>query len=402
MLQDRHTLEKALQNKIVDISQDLIGRRNAVTKREVINELYERYNIPFDISSDIFSFRKSLSEVSILILFALTDIILNKSLKHYFTQTEIDTYKTAKYEYDKPINTITFRMLPVNDDQWIGVTDVKTMMKLRDHQMIHYNGDTQRALQQVIRHGNVIMQPHLYMRAVTSISELYDKNEFIPNTLTLNLPEYAEYSYNERTCELTISTSHFDITDGYHRYVAMGYEYDNKKDFNYPTELRITKFSTVRAQGFIWQEDQKTKLKVIDSNYLNPSDYGNMIVRRLDEDSNLRGKINNKDGVIDAPYLAECINKIWKPKSNKEVVDFTKDIRTLLNKFTEDNTEYIDKKWSNLEIISIFYAFYRGLNTHQTEDYIVRCNDMDFEVSRKVKKKDIDTLAKVVKRYVQQ
>lgn len=403
MLKDRHTLETMLQNKIVDISQDIVGKGVAVTKKEIINKLYEKYNIPFDLSSDLLSFRKDLSEASVLIIFALTDVLLSdKLLRSYFTQIEIDTLGNTKYETEKPITTMTFKMIQVVEDQWIGVSDARTLMKLRDRQMIHYNADTQRALKKVIRHGNIIMVPYLNMGAVSDIADLYDKNEFIPNTITLNLPEYAEYSYDSRSCELTVDTDYFDITDGYHRYVAMGYEYDNKKDFNYPTELRITVFPTVRAQGFAWQEDHKTKMKVIDSKYLNPSDYGNRIVRRLDEDSNLRGKINNKDGFIYAPFLAECVNKIWKPKSNKEVVDYTKDIRTLLNRFTEDHVEYLEKKWNKFETLVIFYSFYRQLTSDQTIDFInhVDVTNCDINATQTVRKRHLEELEKVVKRYV--
>lgn len=135
MLKDRHTLETMLQNKIVDISQDIVGKGVAVTKKEIINKLYEKYNIPFDLSSDLLSFRKDLSEASVLIIFALTDVLLSdKLLRSYFTQIEIDTLGNTKYETEKPITTMTFKMIQVAEDQWIGVSDAKTLMKLRDRQ----------------------------------------------------------------------------------------------------------------------------------------------------------------------------------------------------------------------------------------------------------------------------
>lgn len=402
MLQDRRVLEKSLENKMVVIAQDKTPN-GLEYKKEIIKEMYDKYGVPIDLTSDILSFRKALSEVELLVVFALTDVIQSGSLSTYFAQSEIDLYRNEKYDSGKIIDTVTFKMIQVADDQWIGVTDVKTLMNLRNHQMIHYNGDTQRALQHVIRHGNEILQPFLNLRAVASISEQYQSNGFIPNTITLNLPEDADYEYVEKTNELKIyNAEYFDITDGYHRYVAMGNVFDASRDFNYPVELRITKFSVSRAQRFIYQEDQKTKMRRLDSKYLNQDDYGNMITRKLNEDSNLSGRINNKDGIINAPFLAEVINKIWKPKSNKEVVVFTKDIRARLNAFTEEYTDYLDKPWSRLEIITAFYGFYREISTEQCEDFIKHNteNHPDLAKTTIIKKKDMETLEKEVKRYV--
>ena len=402
MLQDIKKLEKALQNRMVAISSDkTLG--GLEYKKDVIKDLYDKYNVPIDLSSDIFNFRKALSEVSLIVVFAITDVVLHNVIGVYFTNEEIETYRNTKYDVGEKVDTLTFKMIQVADDQWIGTTDVKTLMNLRNNQMIHYNGDTQRALQHVIRHGNEILQPYLNLRAVTSISEQYQKGVFIPNTITLNLPEDTDFEYNDKTNELTVyNIEHFDITDGYHRYVAMGNVYDNVIDFNYPVELRITNFSTVRAQQFIYQEDQKTKMRRLDSKFMNPADYGNMIVRKLDEDSNLRGKINNKDGIINAPFLAEVVNKIWKPKSNKEVIVFTKNIRQRLNSFTEEYTDYLDKIWSKIEIITIFYGFYREISISHCKNFVEYIEDKhpDLVKGSIIKKKDIDTLDKGVNRYV--
>jgi hypothetical protein len=143
-------------------------------------------------------------------------------------------------------------------------------------------------------------------------------------------------------------------------------------------------------------------MRKLDSKYYNPSNFGNMIVRKIDEDSNLRGKINNKDGLIDAPYLAEFVNKVWKAKSNKEVVEISKNIRLHLNRFTEDNTEYLDKKWSRAEIMTAFYGFYREIPERFYKDFIntIQAKYPDLAKPTVIKKKDLDILEKEVRRYV--
>lgn len=402
MLGERAALEKKLQELIISINQG-----NNISSKEdklkTIKDISDKYNFPINLISDLFSFRKSLSEVDNFTLFAITDVINNSKIGYYFTKKEIEVYSQSKYYIGESISDITFNMIQVDVDQWIGVTDAKTLMELKKQQKIYYNGDTQRALQHVVRFGNEILQPYLNKNAVNSITEKYRNGSFIPNTITLNLPEEAEYSYDEKKHQLTVyDLDHFDITDGYHRYVAMGNVYDSTENFNYPVELRITKFPTAKAQDFIYQEDHKTKMRRVESKYMNTTDYGNMIVRRLDGDSNLAGQINNRNGIVNAPYLADFINKLWKPKSNKEVVEYTKDIRKALNGFTEENTEYLEKKWSRCEIVGVFYGIYRGLNPHFTKEFArhISLKNPDIGKYSAFRKYDFKILEEGVKRYV--
>lgn len=402
MIGDRRKLEELLQRSIVLINQDL-SVSGKERKKEVIKAIHEKYNVPIELITDIMSFRRALSEMDSFILYAISDVINNKIVKNYFTQAEVDVYNNSMYHHESEITDFTFDMIKVDDDQWIGVTDVKTLMMLKRQQKIYYNGDTQRALQHVVRHGNEILQPFLNKNAVKSIRDQYQDNTFIPNTITLNMPDGTEYSYDEKKHILTIyNLDHFDITDGYHRYVAMGSVYDTNEEFNYPVELRITQFTITKAQQFIYQEDQKTKMRRLDSKFMNTMDYGNMIVRRLGEDSNLTGKINNKDGLVSAPYLAEVINKIWKPQSNKDVVEYTKDIRKGLNSFTEENLEYLDKKWSKLEIFVVFFGIYNQLSPYNVKDFVryISLKNPDIAKGSIVKKSMLDELNKGVRRYV--
>ena len=83
-------------------------------------------------------------------------------------------------------------------------------------------------------------------KAVSEIAYAYEHNEFIPNTLTFNIPMETNFDfyYDEDSCTLIInSLPYFDISDGYHRYVAMCRERDVNPSFNIPWELRIINFS---------------------------------------------------------------------------------------------------------------------------------------------------------------
>ena len=393
MLQSKNKLEETLQRAIVNLDD----------RKEILKKLLDKYNFPIDFSSDVLTFRKRIGELDAFQLFVFTDILVPRVLEKYFSPDEIKMFKNDKWENKKKPNVLRFKALEVDSEHWIGISDVKSLMELRDFQLIHYNGDTQRALKQVIRDGNIILQPYLNNTAVNEICELYKSNKFIPNTITLNMPEDVDYKYIKGSSELEIyDLDHFDITDGYHRYVAMGNVYDNVEGFNYPIELRITKFSEEHARQFIYQEDHKTKMRRIDANYMNRYDYGNIIVRKLNDKSNLANQITNANSYIEAPYLALCINRIWKPNDNKDAVVYAAEIRKALDEFTEEYTDYLGRSWERREILCIFYGFFRKLTPKQNVNLLTYISEHYPEIDNKsiVRKKYIDILEKEVRRYV--
>ena len=103
---------------------------------------------------------------------------------------------------------------------------------------------------------------------------------YIPDDITLNMPEEGS-KFRYENGKLTISElpgGKFDITDGYHRYLAMCAIYNIDKSFDYPMELRITNFDLATCQQMIFQKDQKTQMKKEDSATFNQYDVGNQIV----------------------------------------------------------------------------------------------------------------------------
>ena len=87
----------------------------------------------------------------------------------------------------------------------------------------------------------------------------------------------------------------------------------NKGSFDYPMELRITTFSDSKAQQMIWQEDQKTKMRRIDSKSLNQNDFATRICNQInaDKQSNLCGLISRNKGVINAAYFCNIVQMLY-------------------------------------------------------------------------------------------
>lgn len=359
MLKDRKDLETKLMLFLKNVD-------NVRQRQGWYVELSDTYDIPIDLSSDIISLRKDLSEYSDFILYAITSVIKPNYMKDYFTTKEIGWYSTHKYSASQIHFPIEIPVLKVADDQYIGVTSAKWLMELREARLINYNAETQRALDIIVKNETVVYRPYVNEFAVSQIADSYKERTFIPNTISLNIDlddENADYYYKDGVLVINSITA-FDIFDGYHRYLGMARNYDINKDFDYPMELRITMFPVGKAKQFIWQEDHKTKMKKVDSAAFNQYDPGNMVVSRLNNDPscNLCGKITLDDGLINAGIINQALDKIYfvdKP-DKAEVIKVSKDLRIRLNNFVETYNYYLTNEWSKVEIYIVICGFKQG------------------------------------------
>lgn len=366
MLKPRNLLEKelsALFGNLEDTKQ----------KQEYYQILEQEYNLPIDISSDIITMRKYLSEYNEFILYLITTVVTPDKIKTYYTPREIEAYSGQKYHRVKISTQLDLPMFAVTEDQWIGVSDVQFLMRLREAQAINYNADTQRALKAVIRGENVVYEPSVNYHAVEEIAESYAQNTFIPNTISLNInidDETTELTFEDNVLHIK-NFKYFDIFDGYHRYLGMARNFDKNHDFNYPIELRITNFSVTKAQHFIWQEDHKTKMKKVDVAALDKYNSGNMVADRLNKDPecNLYNLINLKNGLVHAGLLSIAINRCYfntRTKiERKDIIKVSKIIKTQLNTFTDEYDQYLDKKWNRYETWLIIFGIYNNYSPVQ-------------------------------------
>ena len=391
MLKDR----KYLENELVLIMVNNVANTTGTTPHQKwCLDLLDKYNIPIAIGSDIISTRKDLSEYNDFILFAVTDIIKPKRISEYFTPQEIEMYYDRKYETET-VNKfpMKFHLIMVKEDQYIGKIDVKTLMRLREQQLINYNADTQRALRIMLKGGTKILRPYVDNRAVSEIEQCFNTDNFIPNVITLNInldDENADYVYNDKNETLIIKNlTAFDIVDGYHRYLAIGRKYDKNDSWNFPMELRITMFSVGKARQFIYQENHKTKMKETDAKSYDQQNYGNLVTTRLntETDSYLKGNVNITGGIVDAGVMSQVINRLYFSKNvtRKDVIVTGKELQIKLNKFCEENDEYFDHKWKVYEIMMILYGIHEDYTPQQIKAAIDRLSKEDKETLNRVK-----------------
>lgn len=363
MLVSRNVIENFLDNHM----------RKLAFKNTEAQSFYKKcnntYGIPAGLVADYVTGRRRLEEATDFILFIMLDCLDTKRdmIKKYYTGGEIEFYRKSKYQDEsKIVFPITFKMVQVAPDQYIGKTDVQTLMKLKNSQKVKYNENTQRVKQRVVK-GNVeYYKITLNKVAVQEIAEAFKEERYISDDITLNILDgNADYSYDERTCNFVIkSIDEFDIIDGYHRWVAMNRIVEADSNFNYPMELRITTFDEDKAKNFVYQKDQKTRMSKIDSDSFNMNSSANIIVTRLNESvrCNLKGAIKQNGGLISTADLGDMIRFFYMKdvkKENERVLtqQVLKDLIEDFNIITDKNYEYLEKRYEFKELFGIMYVF---------------------------------------------
>lgn len=388
MKRSREVLEKRLTDVCSYVAL------NSETCNKVYDFLKNKYDIPRGLTSDLICLRMSMSETTEFILFCILNA-LNEVLgeadqtSEYYTKQEISKYSKSKYEIDKIKFPLKLKMIQIKNDQWVGSIDNKLLMKLRAAQLINYNINAQRTMQRVIKGDNEIYKITLNQKAVAAINESLRDNSFIPNTLTLNIPEDvpSDFYYDGDSMELVIKKlTHFDISDGYHRYIAACKTSDADPQFEFTWELRIVNFSDDKAKSFIYQEDQKTKLKKVDSNSMNMNDSANIVITRLNENArcNIKGLISRNGGIINFGEMSELIkffffkDTIKKENNNMLVMSLVKYLCECFNALTEFDMKYIENKYSYKQLSIVIYIFY----AYRHKDKNDMCKIIDKMVSK--------------------
>ena len=340
--------------------------------KQIYNYANKTYGIPRGHVSDYITRRINISDASEFILFILLDSLCNinkevLSVDKFYTMQEVKHYRNAEYETSKIKFPLIFKMVQIANDQWIGKITVDTLMKLRQAQLVNYNVNAQRTMQRVVRGDNISYKITLNNKSVGEIQNSFEAESFIPNTITLNIPMETNYDfyYDENDCSLIIkSLEHLDITDGFHRFIAVGKIKDSNKDFDYPMELRIVNFTEDKAKQFIFQEDQKTKMRKIDSNALNMNKAANIVVTRLNENvrCNLKGLISRNEGIIHFGELAELVDYFYfkgigKEKERSVTINAVKELTDYFNILTEYNTNYLESKMNYKTLLVVMFCF---------------------------------------------
>ena len=397
MLKSRNELEQFLEKQCELIFFDT----KLCTK--IREYMYEKYNVPTGTTMDMIA-RNILGSQTIFVLFCLVDGIdyANKTnnKKEFFTEIEINKFLTEKFEEETVKFPMRIKCIQVSEDQWIGAADTNFFMKLRKAQLVKYNANAQRVMKRIIKGEDVLFKLVPNKIAIKSIRNLMQKGMYIPTTITLNIPydSDANFSYDSEEKELVIkSLDSFDISDGYHRFLAMCEESDANDKFNYPMEIRIINFTDEMTRQFIYQEDQKTKMAKGNSNAMNMNRPSNNVVDRLNQMTTFefRGQIGLNEGNINYAALSNIIEYFYfhnkrKEYTNIDIRNARDDIREKLNALAEYDDKYITKVLGEKELALIFYVF------HKEEDLTKACKIIDDAFNNNILK-GVRSIGKIAK-----
>lgn len=338
-------------------------------RRKFSIEVFEKFEIPIEKTMDLLMFRHSIQECKNFEVYAYISSLDKNKLNDFFTKEELNYLNGAEYKTDEISFPITLDgMIQIAEDQWIGGTSLQNMMKLRDAQMINYREGQQRTLKRVMSGGIETFHIAISKNNVKEIEDLIRRQLYIPDDITLNMPvDGSKFKYNKTKKTLTIyelPNSMFDILDAYHRYLAMSNIHNQLPDFDYPMELRITNFPPAKAQQFIYQKDQKTRMTKSKSDSYNQYSVENRILRMVNQDPNclIAGKIGSNSEDIDMGQMAIFIKKWVVPGiiAQKDETRIILESKTMLieriNKVVIDMPELLSHRWTIKEMFSIMYV----------------------------------------------
>lgn len=365
MLKDRANLIQDIQNYFDKIVF------NKKKQDKIIRFCADQFNYPEGIISDYLRGQKDVAGSETGMLYILSAAIDDNSsknhfVKDYFTNQEKEVFSGYKYEDNKSNFPLKFKMISVSVDSWVGAITAKELIRLYQSQLINYNANTQRALKYIFRRGETSYRVDVNRKAVREIADLFESNKYISNTLTLNIPpDEAEndFYYNNQTNELVINNiKMFDILDGYHRLLGIFEAIKNNPDFDYPMELRITTYDDTKAKQFIYQEDQKTKMKKVQSDAYNVYSFANRVIAKLNADPlcDIQGLVTMSGEHISQPWLGNLIeNWLFYKKSKTEgrqiINDAEKCLVDAFNSLIKADEAYLNKRYSYIELVVICY-----------------------------------------------
>lgn len=338
---------------------------------EVANVLYKKYKVPVDVTIDLLTKKDKISTTSPELLYVLGEG-LQISVENYHPNDVTERMMQWKYQIQKLPKNLEFKAWEICEDQWSGRIMASELMMLRDAQKINYNPNAQRVMKRYTKGTEECFRIWINQKAVKEMEELFENGTFIPNAITLNMPEGTDFDYSDDGIVTIKHIKHFDITDGYHRYIAMSNVYNKKnKEWDYPMGLRITNYTDAKSRQLIFQEDQKTKMRKVDSNSMNTASIANKVVQRLNVDNttNLNGLINTTGGIIDAAELAEIIQRTYflAGKTDSRVKELLaekkarEEIADGLRAVTEERPEVLEKHWSRYFLYCLIYNVSTGI-----------------------------------------
>jgi DNA-sulfur modification-associated len=368
MLKDR----KELETSLVEVIEKIKHNKTKVNK---IKRGLKPYNIDPGMVMKILNHAEDeLAGLDLRLLCLLTEQVylassdMSIKIDDYFTETEIKTSrvydalleKDEKMELPLTLNNV----LMIDDENYITTLDIKFIKKMFDSELLRYNFDTQREARFVKRHGTIERVAKVDQKSVKEITERLLTGRLSPTTITFNClagtaDEGNEIVYDAKKQQLTITKGTFiDILDGFHRLKGAMNALEINPDLSFKFQVAIKNYNISTAQKHL---AEISKVNVIDKAHieaLEQSRYSDVVVKQLQRDSELKGRVSQttrvhtlNNEIVSYNVLADTIDEMFEMNTKRDAMEvaayLTEFFDYLLGTYHEafiDNVEKIKEK----------------------------------------------------------
>jgi len=337
MLKERSELEE----KLIPIMKEIYPKKRTLN---LIKNDFAKFDVDGGEITGYFGSPEIVKDVDLRLLYLLTESTFNHTNNleldpmFFFTESE----KKESYQYSGALENEDSLKFPltfanatiVGNGAFMVTMNIKTIKKLVDNQLLHYNFEIQREGKFTKKKDKIIIEPTVNMNNVKEIVSHLKNGTLVPTVLVFNAATRTsdtgeELTYDSKKMELTInSNSRLDIVDGYHRTKALSNALELYPDINFNFAVLITNYSTKKAQQYQAQLAKATPISKTRVQELEAKRYSDVVVQQLREESDLKGRISQTskahtsvDELVAYNTLADTIDEMFKMETKVEALD---------------------------------------------------------------------------------
>lgn len=334
MLKERPELEEALEPVLKRIKTD----------KKIVNEIKQKLaqnKVTFGQTQRILNGDLPLSEIDLGLLCLLTSTVYEATREpiinptNYFTEKEIKTSLRRDYSPEQPdieFPIVLEDVLMLSKEDYITTMPIKQIVALFNANILDYNFETQRNAKLKRRKDKIIMQPNINPKSVNEIEKKVLENTFLPDTITFNVlagsgTEGDELFYDASGKKLIIYESEIDILDGFHRITAFVSALRKNPSLEFTVQVAIKNYNIRKAQSYVAQINTINKMDRSHLKALKAERYSDFIVKELQRESDLRGKISQtvrpskvNNQLVSFLTLADAIDTEFNIESKMEAM----------------------------------------------------------------------------------
>lgn len=301
----------------------------------------------------------------------------------------VETYDASIYKEDTLTLPITLNdFLMIDDENFLGILDVKFLKKLFDADLIRYNFETQREAKYIRIKGDSQRVANINQKSVNEIADGIVKGTLASTQLTFNASvgtadEGDELQYNAKKMELEIKKgTMIDILDGMHRLMGSLRALEINPDIDFRFSILIKNCNTASAQRYIGEINTVNVMSKAHVDAMKALRRSDSVVKQLQRESDLRGRISQTNRVhsrnnelVSTKILADTIDEEFKMETKtdaNEVGEYLTDFfNTLIGNYSNEFVKKVkETKEKSIINSNVMFAGYVVLAKRMREENI--------------------------------